>query len=68
MRKLDRRERAALGALANALDHEPALRPLVVEDYYRAAKARRVAERRLSELTFAPGKEDPTGFAPGCTI
>lgn len=36
--KLTRRERAALSALENAIEHEPVLRPVLVQDYAVARK------------------------------
>lgn len=36
--ELSRRDRAAIGALAHAIEHEPALRPVVAEDYGVARK------------------------------
>jgi hypothetical protein len=61
MRDLDRKARCEIAALANALDHEPVLRPVIVEDYARARKDFKEARalhgllaRRLEAATRHP--------------
>jgi hypothetical protein len=61
MRDLDRKARCEIAALANALDHEPVLRPVIVEDYARARKQFKEARalhgllaRRLEAATRHP--------------
>lgn len=70
MKRLTRRERAMLGAIDHALDHEPATRRLVIDDYRtpRRSSVIRVHQDRYQELMAAPGSDDPTGFAPGCVV
>lgn len=66
MRDLTRREACAIRALEDRLERNPELGPLVVEDYARAAHGFHETRRQLSELTIPGGREDDTGFAPGC--
>jgi hypothetical protein len=55
MRQLTRQEKIAIGALENAIEHEPALRPVLVHDYatarVREVENRAAFERRLVALT-----------------
>lgn len=66
MRDLTRKERCAVNALADRTEHNRDMARLVVEDYARAAHTLHETRRRLSELTIPAGREDDTGFAPGC--
>lgn len=72
VRELTRKEKVAMGALENALEHEPVLRPVLVSDYahsraelhdLRAALSRRLAA--LSRHPDEPGSKSAVVYRDG---
>lgn len=66
MRDLTGAEHAAADALGHVIEHEPVLRPVLVQDYAQARKAQRGLSRRLDAFCdVLVQRNEPQFTTPG---